>query len=157
MKHRTGFAFLTAVLLAGGSAAGPTAEPTAEPDFEAASGFGPMPEVRTPARVAGPKGLRRPRPAPKVLARAVPAEPEPLSFAEGEEMRMAVGPLPAPPAMPRPAMSALKGAPPTGTPDGTQPPRPPGRPTEAQQVALLLVVATALLAGFELRRHLNQD
>lgn len=161
MKHRRAWAFLTAVLLAAGSAAAPTAEPTAEPDFEADSGFAPMPEVRTPVRVAGPKGLRRARPAATVLARAVTAEPEPLSAEEREGMRMAVGPLPAPmtaaPAMPRPHAFRVEGVPPTGVPAGTQPPEPPGRPTEAQQVALLLVVATALLAGFELREHLNRD
>lgn len=159
MMHSVAWAFLTAFLLTAGSAGGPTAEPTAEPDFEGASGFAPMPEVRTPVRRTRPQGLRRARTSPTVLARA--AEPEPVSDAERAELRMALGPMPAPmtggPAMPRPHAFRVEGVPPTGVPAGTQPPEPPGRPTEAQQVALLLVVATALLAGFELREHLNRD
>lgn len=161
MKHLSGWAFLTAFLLTAGSAAERAAEPAAEPDFEAAPGFSPMPEVRTPVRAMRPKGLPRPRKAPPVLARAVPAEPEPLSAAEREGMRMAVGPMPAPlhaaSAGLRPHLFRVEGVPPTGVPAGTQPPQPPGRPTEAQQVALLLVTATALLSAFELRRHLNRD
>ena len=128
-------------------------EPVAEPTFEPLAAA-PMPEVSTPVRK--PKALASKKPQPLTVARATRVGPEPLPASEQEEMRMAVGQAPVPPATlpaPPPSRFLVEGVPPSGTRAGADAPKKPGRLPKNQWGLVGLITATAALFGLELWRR----